>query len=128
LQKYCLPHDVCEPQRGYCSACKCRVIRRQDSQTPCDMTFFIQIGVVYRFFRSQDDFKWKKFELQSYKSRRRFQFSYTFYLHPSSYKKVTAFEKEPNPTAVWYDGWNNLAPPTTVWYVFGTKRHVVWRY
>jgi hypothetical protein len=33
--------------------------------------------------------RWKKFELQSYISRRKLQFSYKLYLHPSSYKRRT---------------------------------------
>jgi hypothetical protein len=43
-----------------------------------------QIWVVYRFFWPQDDFKSKKIELQSYRSRRKLQISYKVYLHPNS--------------------------------------------
>jgi hypothetical protein len=50
-----------------------------------------QIGKVYQFFESQDDFKWKKFELQSCKSRRKLQVSCKVYLLPSSFKNVTIF-------------------------------------
>jgi hypothetical protein len=49
------------------------------------------LAVVDRLFDYEDDFKWKNFELQSYRSRRKLQFLYKFYLHPISNKKVTNF-------------------------------------
>jgi hypothetical protein len=49
------------------------------------------------FFQPQDEFKWKKFEQQSYRSRRKIQFSYKFYLWPTSYEKVTIFWKQTEP-------------------------------
>jgi hypothetical protein len=60
-----------------------------------DLNFRYHIWVVY-------DFKWKWFELQSYISRRKLQFSYKFYLRPSSYQKVTIFLKQTETYAVWY--------------------------
>jgi hypothetical protein len=48
--------------------------------------------MVYRLFDYEYDFKWRNFELQSYRSRRKLQFSYKVYLHPSSNKKLKNFE------------------------------------
>jgi hypothetical protein len=56
-----------------------------------------EIWIVYRFFDYEDDFKRKNFELQSRKSRRKLQFSYKVYLHPSSNKKLQIFENKPDP-------------------------------
>jgi hypothetical protein len=44
----------------------------------------------------EDDFKWK-FELKSCRSRRKLQFSYKVYLHPSLNKKIQIFEKRLDP-------------------------------
>jgi hypothetical protein len=49
----------------------------------------------------EDDFKWKNFVLQSCRSRRKLQFSYKVYLHPSSNKKVTNFWKQIVPLPPW---------------------------
>jgi hypothetical protein len=43
--------------------------------------------------KHEDDFKWKNFELQSC-TRRKLQFSYKVYLHPSLNKKVINFLKQ----------------------------------
>jgi hypothetical protein len=53
----------------------------------------------------------EKIELQSYRSRRKLQFSDKFYLHRSSYKKLQFFENELNPIAVWYGGWECTVLP-----------------
>lgn len=42
-------------------------------------------------FESKDDLKWEKFELQNCRSRRKLQFAYKFYPHPSSYQKKLWF-------------------------------------
>jgi hypothetical protein len=73
--------------------------------------------IVYRLFDYEDDFKWKKFELQSCRSRRKIQFSNKVYLHPSSNKKLQFFEKRLDPTVVGHGGRKVLqyhAPPTVV--------------
>jgi hypothetical protein len=61
-----------------------------------------EIWIVYRLFDYEDDFKWKNFELQSCRSRRKIQYSYKVYLHPSSNKKLQIFENrlDPYPTAI----------------------------
>jgi hypothetical protein len=43
-----------------------------------DLSFRYQIWTVYRLFEHQDDFKWKKFELQSSRSRRPYKFHIKF--------------------------------------------------
>jgi hypothetical protein len=70
-----------------------------------------EIWIVYRFFESKDDFKWKKFELQSCKSCRKLQFSYKCYPHPSSYQKVMIFWREVVSTATGNNGRNPLQYP-----------------
>jgi hypothetical protein len=60
-----------------------------------------EILIVYRLFDYEDDFKWKNFELQSCRSRRKLQFSYKVYLHPSLNKKITNFWKETGPLPPW---------------------------
>jgi hypothetical protein len=47
--------------------------------------------IVYRLFDYEDDFEKKNFEIQSCRSHRKLQFSYKFYLHPSSNKKLQIF-------------------------------------
>lgn len=42
-------------------------------------------------FEYKDDLKWEKFELQNCRSRRKLQFAYKFYPHPSSYQKKLWF-------------------------------------
>jgi hypothetical protein len=75
------------------------------------MIYYIDLNFRYpdlgsiSFFRPQDDFKWKKFELQSYRYRRKLQFLYKFNLHLSSYNKVTIFENEQMLTVVSHDVW-----------------------
>jgi hypothetical protein len=56
-----------------------------------------EIWIVYRLFDYKDDFKWKNFELQSCRSRRKLQFSYKVYLNLSSNKKLQIFEKRLDP-------------------------------
>jgi hypothetical protein len=47
----------------------------------------------------------ENFELQSCRSRRKLQFSYKVYLHPSSNKKITIFlKRDCTPTAVTHSG------------------------
>jgi hypothetical protein len=50
-----------------------------------------EIQIVYRLFDYENDFKWKNFELQSCRSRRKLQFSYKVYLHLSSNENITNF-------------------------------------
>jgi hypothetical protein len=55
-------------------------------------------AIFWEWFRQddlQDDLKWKKFELQSCRSRRKLQVSCKVYLHPSSHKKVALFTYQP---------------------------------
>jgi hypothetical protein len=56
-----------------------------------------EIWIVYRLFDYEDDFNWKNFELQSCRSRRKLQFSYKVYLHPSLNKKIQNFENRLDP-------------------------------
>jgi hypothetical protein len=57
------------------------------------------------FFKPQDDFKWKKFELQSCRSRQKLQVSYKVYLHPSSWKKLRLFENRLTQSTVGHSSW-----------------------
>jgi hypothetical protein len=57
--------------------------------------------MVYWLFELEDDFKWKKFELQSCRTRQKLQFSYKFHFHLSSYQKVI---KEDVPADTWNNG------------------------
>jgi hypothetical protein len=54
-----------------------------------------EMWLVYRLFDYEDDFKWKNFEIQSYRSRRKLQFSYKVYLHPSSKNRLDPYCRSP---------------------------------
>jgi hypothetical protein len=64
----------------------------------------IEILIVYLLFDYEDDFKWKNFELQSCRSRRKLQFSYKFTSIQVRTEKLAIFENRLDPTAVDYGG------------------------
>jgi hypothetical protein len=55
-----------------------------------------KIRIVYRLFYYEDDFKWKNFELQSCRFRRKLQFSYKV-TSIRVQKKLQFFENRPDP-------------------------------
>jgi hypothetical protein len=50
----------------------------RDLQSLQISVFSLQIWIVYRLFGHEDDFKWKNFELQNCRSRRKLQFCINF--------------------------------------------------